>query len=68
MATVLISGVNLFALALILHLLIGWSITVAILVAAAIGARVHHPGGLTSAIYNEGLRQSFVIVAVLSCP
>src|SRR6201996_2173535 len=34
-ATVLISGVNLFALALIIHLMLGWSIAVAILVAAA---------------------------------
>src|ERR671939_494978 len=30
LATVLIAGVNLFALALIIHLLIGWSVTVAI--------------------------------------
>ncbi len=63
-ATVLISGVNLFALALILHLLIGWSITVAILVAAAIVLVYITLGGLTSAIYNEVL-QFFVIVAAL---
>jgi SSS family solute:Na+ symporter len=63
-ATVLISGVNLFALALILHLLIGWSITVAILVAAAIVLVYITLGGLTSAIYNEVL-QIFVIVAAL---
>ena len=41
-ATVLISGVNLFALALIIHLMLGWSITTAILVAAATGPGVHH--------------------------
>jgi len=63
-ATVLISGVNLFALALILHLLIGWSITLAILVAAAIVLGYITLGGLTSAIYNEVL-QFFVIVAAL---
>ncbi len=63
-ATVLISGVNLFALALILHLLIGWSITIAILVAAAIVLVYITLGGLTSAIYNEVL-QFFVIVAAL---
>ena len=34
-ATVLISGVNLFALPLIIHLMLGWSIILAILVAAA---------------------------------
>src|ERR1700742_359266 len=49
-ATVLISGVNLFALALIIHLMLGWSVTTAILVAAA--------------IYNEVL-QFFIIVASL---
>jgi SSS family solute:Na+ symporter len=63
-ATVLISGVNLFALALIIHLMIGWSVTVAILVAAAIVLIYITLGGLTSAIYNEVL-QFFVIVASL---
>jgi SSS family solute:Na+ symporter len=63
-ATVLISGVNLFALALIIHLLIGWSVTVAILAAAAIVLTYITLGGLTSAIYNEVL-QFFVIVASL---
>ena len=63
-ATVLISGVNLFALALIIHLMLGWSITVAILVAAALVLVYITLGGLTSAIYNEVL-QFFVIVAAL---
>src|SRR3954464_4456654 len=58
-ATVLIAGVNLFALALIVNLMLGWSITVAILVAAAIALVC-----LTSAIYNE-VRQFFIIVASL---
>src|SRR4029079_2269252 len=35
-ATVLIAGVNLFALALVINLMLGWSISVSILVAAAI--------------------------------
>jgi solute:Na+ symporter, SSS family len=63
-ATVLISGVNLFALALIIHLMLGWSLTFAILVAAAIVLVYITLGGLTSAIYNEVL-QFFVIVASL---
>ncbi len=63
-ATVLISGVNLFALALIIHLLLGWSVTTAILVAAALVLVYITLGGLTSAIYNEVL-QFFVIVAAL---
>src|SRR4051812_50046988 len=52
-ATVLISGVNLFALALIVHLMLGWSITTAILVAALIVMAYITLGGLTSAIYTE---------------
>ena len=64
LATVLISGVNLFALALIIHLMLGWSITFAILVAAALVLVYITLGGLTSAIYNEVL-QFFVIVAAL---
>ena len=63
-ATVLISGVNLFALALIIHLMLGWSIDTAILVAAAMVLIYITLGGLTSAIYNEVL-QFFIIVAAL---
>jgi SSS family solute:Na+ symporter len=63
-ATVLISGVNLFALALIIHLMLGWSIALAILIAAALVLVYITLGGLTSAIYNEVL-QFFVIVAAL---
>src|SRR6202046_2347240 len=64
LATVLISGVNLFALALIIHLMLGWSITFAILIAAALVLAYITLGGLTSAIYNEVL-QFFIIVAAL---
>ncbi len=64
LATVLISGVNLFALALIIHLMLGWSVAVAILAAAALVLVYITLGGLTSAIYNEVL-QFFVIVAAL---
>jgi solute:Na+ symporter, SSS family len=63
-ATILIAGVNLFALALILNLMLGWSITVAIFVAAGIVMAYIGLGGLTSAIYNEVL-QFFIIVASL---
>src|SRR6476659_6851056 len=63
-ATVLIAGVNLFALALIVNLMLGWSLSVAIIVAAAIVLVYITLGGLTSAIYNEVL-QFFIIVASL---
>ena len=63
-ATVLIGGVNLFALALIIHLLLGWPVGGSILAAAAIVLIYITLGGLTSAIYNEVL-QFFVICAAL---
>jgi SSS family solute:Na+ symporter len=64
LATVLIAGVNLFALALVLQLLLGWPIIVGILVAAVIVLVYITLGGLSSAIYNEVL-QFFVILAAL---
>jgi SSS family solute:Na+ symporter len=62
--TVLIAGVNLFALALVVHLMLGWSINVAILAAAVVVLVYITLGGLTSAIYNEVL-QFFIIMASL---
>ena len=63
-ATILIAGVNLYALALVLKLMLGWPIIVGIIVAAVIVATYISLGGLSSAIYNEVL-QFFVIVAAL---
>ncbi len=63
-ATILIAGVNLFALALVLELLLGWPLIVGIIVAAVIVAAYITLGGLSSAIYNEVL-QFFVILAAL---
>jgi SSS family solute:Na+ symporter len=63
-ATILIAGVNLYALALVLQLLLGWPIIVGIVVAAAIVLVYITLGGLSSAIYNEVL-QFFVIVAAV---
>src|SRR5215211_5521336 len=57
-ATVLIAGVNLYALALVLKLMLGWPIIVGIVVAAAIVLVYITLGGLSSAIYNEVLQSS----------
>src|SRR5215218_8549380 len=64
LATILIAGVNLYALALVLKFLLGWPIMVGIIVAAVIVAAYITLGGLSSAIYNEVL-QFFVILAAL---
>src|SRR3954451_17547529 len=64
LATVLIAGVNLFALALVLKLLLGWPILLGIVIAAGVVLVYITLGGLSSAIYNEVL-QFFVILAAL---
>jgi len=63
-ATILIAGVNLFAMALVIRLLLGWPIALSIVLAAGIVLVYITLGGLSSAIYNEVL-QFFVIVAAL---
>lgn len=64
LGTILIAGVNLYALALVLELLLGWPILLGIVVAAVIVLAYITLGGLSSAIYNEVL-QFFVIIAAL---
>src|SRR4051812_41853911 len=64
LASVLIAGVNLFALGLVLEALLGWSLAVAIPVAALVVLSYTFLGGLSAAIYNEVL-QFFVILALL---
>jgi solute:Na+ symporter, SSS family len=63
-ATVLIAGVNLYALALVIQSLLGWPIPVAIVVSAVFVLIYITLGGLSGAIYNEVL-QFFVIMAGL---
>src|SRR3954452_19043212 len=65
LATVLIAGVNLFALALVLRLLLGWPIFLGIVVAAGIVLVYITLGGLSSAIYNEVLQFFLIVVAVV---
>jgi len=63
-ASVLIAGVNLYALAIVVHALLGWPTWVSIIVAAAFVLAYITLGGLSGAIYNEVL-QFFVILAGL---
>lgn len=64
LSTVLIAGVNLYALAIVLVALLGWSLPVSIVVAAMLVLFYVVAGGLTGAMYNEVL-QFFVIIAGL---
>ncbi|GGM35385.1 solute:Na+ symporter, SSS family protein [Longimycelium tulufanense] len=63
-AQMLIAGVNLYALALLLNLMLGWPIPLSIVIAALVVLAYTTLGGLSAAIYNEVL-QFFVIVAAL---
>jgi SSS family solute:Na+ symporter len=63
-AQILIAGANLFLLASVVNLLLGWPLWVSIIIAAVIVLSYTALGGLSAAIYNEVL-QFFVIVAAL---
>ncbi|MGH3586456.1 MAG: sodium:solute symporter family protein [Pseudonocardia sp.] len=64
LAQLLIAGINLFLLASIVEVLLGWPLWVSLIVAAAIVLTYTALGGLSAAIYNEVL-QFFIIVAAL---
>ncbi|MCT2583809.1 sodium:solute symporter family protein [Actinophytocola gossypii] len=64
LAQVLIAGANLFLLASVVNLLLGWPLWVSVIVAAVIVLSYTTLGGLSAAIYNEVL-QFVVIVAAL---
>src|SRR5512135_665970 len=63
-ASVLIAGVNLYALALVMRALLGWPLPLAIFVAAGFVLAYITLGGLAGTIYNEVL-QFFVILTGL---
>ena len=63
-SNVLIAGINLYAMAIVIEAMLGWSLWVAILVSAGFVLVYITLGGLSSAIYNEVL-QFFVILAGL---
>ncbi|PRX49245.1 SSS family solute:Na+ symporter [Prauserella shujinwangii] len=63
-AQILIAGANLFLLASVVNLLLGWPIWFSVIIAAVIVLAYTALGGLSAAIYNEVL-QFFVIVAAL---
>jgi SSS family solute:Na+ symporter len=64
LAQLLIAGINLYLLASIVRVLLGWPLWVSLLLAAAIVLSYITLGGLSAAIYNEVL-QFFIIVAAL---
>ena len=64
LAQLLIAGINLFLLASIVEVILGWSLWISLVVAALVVLTYTTLGCLSAAIYNEVL-QFFVIVAAL---
>src|ERR671916_856386 len=54
--TIFSSGVSMYAMGKLMHLLLGWSFDTSVLISAAIVLSYVFLGGLTSAIYNEVLQ------------
>ncbi|KIY22193.1 sodium:solute symporter family protein [Mesobacillus subterraneus] len=63
--TVLMSGISLYAMALILKVLLGWSMTTSILLSAVIVLVYVAIGGLTSSIYNEVIQFFLIWIGLL---
>jgi solute:Na+ symporter, SSS family len=64
LAQLLIAGINLYLLASIVNVVLGWNLYVSLIAAALIVLSYITLGGLSAAIYNEVL-QFFIIVAAL---
>ena len=60
--TLLMSGINMYALAIVFKAMLGWSFTFSVLISAGVVVVYTSLAGLTSSIYNEVL-QFFLIVA-----
>ncbi|WP_022882478.1 sodium:solute symporter family protein [Gryllotalpicola ginsengisoli] len=63
-ASVLLAGVNLYAMAIVVNALLGWPLWLAIVVAGVVVLIYTLVGGLSASIYNEVL-QFFVIVVAM---
>src|SRR3979490_2355161 len=65
---VLMSGVNMFAMAKVLQIVLGWDINLSIWLSAGTGAVYVALGGLRSAIFNEVLQFFLIWAGVLLIP
>jgi solute:Na+ symporter, SSS family len=61
----LLSGINMYAMALVFELLLGWSLTASIFLSAAIVLGYVVLGGLSSSIYNEVLQFFLITLGLL---
>jgi solute:Na+ symporter, SSS family len=63
--TILASGINLYAMALVFKLMLNWSIHATILLSAIVVLIYTFLGGLTSSIYNEVLQFFLIVFGIL---
>ncbi|KOO41164.1 sodium:solute symporter family protein [Priestia koreensis] len=63
--TILMSGISLYAMALILKVLLGWSMNMSIVLSALIVLVYVGVGGLTSSIYNEVIQFFLIWIGLL---
>jgi solute:Na+ symporter, SSS family len=66
--TVLMSGINMYSMALVLKIVLGWDINVSILVSSVTVAIYVALGGLRSAIFNEVLQFILIWAGALLIP
>lgn len=66
--TILTSGVNMFAMALLLHVLLGWNINVSIWISSIVVGIYVAAGGLFSAIFNEVVQFFLIWFGALLVP
>jgi len=66
--TVLMSGINMYSMALVLKIVLGWNINVSILVSSVTVAIYVALGGLRSAIFNEVLQFVLIWAGALLIP
>jgi solute:Na+ symporter, SSS family len=66
--TVLMSGINMYSMALVLKIILGWNINVSILVSSITVAVYVTLGGLRSAIFNEVLQFILIWAGALLIP
>ncbi|MBV9675078.1 MAG: sodium:solute symporter family protein [Acidobacteriaceae bacterium] len=66
--TILVSGINMFAMAKVMQVVLGWNLTFSIWVSSATIAVYVTLGGLTSAIFNEVLQFMLIWLGALVVP
>jgi len=65
LVTILMSGINMFAFAVVFNSMLGWTFTASVLLSASVVLIYTFWGGLASSIYNEVLQFFLIVVGFL---